>query len=67
MAPEEEIMTAAWDCTLGSDAAFSAITEWRIGRILEFSTKDEAVGGSLVVVPMASEDVGGLLGNSERR
>lgn len=67
MAPDEEIITAAWDCTVGSEGAFSAITECSIGRKLGFAEKEEAEGGSWVVVPMARAAVGGSVGRSERR
>ncbi len=59
-------MTAAWDCTSGSEEAFSPMTEWRMGKNRGFSVKDWGVGGRAVVVPRASDEVGGSVGRRER-
>ena len=59
-------MTAAWDWTNGSAWAYSAITAWRMGRNFGFSEKEDGVGGSFVVEPMARECVGGSVDRKER-
>jgi hypothetical protein len=52
---------------MGSAAAFSAMTEWSIGRNFGLSLKVLVVGGSLVVEPIARDGVGGSVGNRESR
>ena len=50
----------------GSLYAFSENTACRIERKLWFSVSESVVGGSFVVVPMASSGFGGDVGRRER-
>jgi len=43
------------------------MTDWRMFRKWVFSLKESGVGGSFVVVPMASSGVGGEVGRRESR
>jgi hypothetical protein len=40
--------------------------EWRILRKLGFARTEEGMGGFSVVVPMATEGLGGVLGRKDR-
>ncbi len=57
---------AAWPCTIGSEAACSRRTSWRMERKCGFSVKESGVGGIAVVVPIASLWEGGSVGRRLR-
>lgn len=60
-------MAFACEITVGSACAWSDSTSCRISRNLGFSLSESGVGGSLVVVPMASAGLGGVVDTRERR
>lgn len=64
--PEGEANAAACEMTNGSFAAWVRRTEWRMRRKRGFSDRLEGVGGRVVVVPIESVGLTGIVGRRVR-
>ena len=64
--PEEEARDWAWEIRKGSWEAWVERTEERMGRKEGFSVKEDGVGGRDVVVPIAREGFGGVVGRRDK-
>lgn len=65
--PEVEANARACDCAPGSEAAWAESTAERMVRKCGLVVRESGVGGRAVVVPMARDGVGGVVGRRVRR